>query len=87
MFENYNHIQRTILAHRIKWKFITDRALWCGGCWERLIRTVKSMSMKQKQYRQYCQSELSSTNIHRRETRPESMLSPSHFFIGRIHST
>ncbi|KRY84459.1 hypothetical protein T4D_12181 [Trichinella pseudospiralis] len=25
----------------IEWKFITERALWCSGYWERLVRSIK----------------------------------------------
>ena len=33
--------QRFLTNHGIKWKFITERAPWCGGFYERLIRLVK----------------------------------------------
>ena len=32
---------RFLTNHGIKWKFITERAPWCGGFYERLIRLLK----------------------------------------------
>ncbi|KRY08838.1 hypothetical protein T12_8353, partial [Trichinella patagoniensis] len=39
-------IQRTMIRHRIEWKFITKRAPWNGGYWERLVRSVKNTLRK-----------------------------------------
>ena len=38
---NAAEIQRFLAHHRIKWQFITERAPWWGGFYERLIRLVK----------------------------------------------
>ncbi|KRX34641.1 hypothetical protein T05_6672 [Trichinella murrelli] len=39
-------VQRTMIRHRIEWKFITERAPWHGGYWERLVRSVKNTLKK-----------------------------------------
>ncbi|KRZ79631.1 hypothetical protein T10_10510 [Trichinella papuae] len=39
-------VQRTLANERIEWKFITERAPWCGGYWERLVQSVKVSLMK-----------------------------------------
>ena len=38
---NTTEPQRFLAYHGIKWKFITERAPWWGGCYERLIGLVK----------------------------------------------
>ncbi|KRZ71301.1 hypothetical protein T10_12821 [Trichinella papuae] len=39
-------MQRKLNQERIQWKFITPRAPWCGGYWERLIRSIKNALRK-----------------------------------------
>ncbi|KRZ18721.1 hypothetical protein T11_10456 [Trichinella zimbabwensis] len=39
-------VQRTLADERIEWKFITERAPWCGGYWERLVQSVKVSLIK-----------------------------------------
>ncbi|KRX12617.1 hypothetical protein T07_7147 [Trichinella nelsoni] len=43
LFRNHNWevVQRTLADEHIEWRFITERAPWCGGYWERLVRSVK----------------------------------------------
>lgn len=36
-------IQGFLSRRKIKWNFIVERAPWCGGFWERLIRTMKNL--------------------------------------------
>lgn len=38
---NHVHIQRVTSRQGIKWHFISPRAPHMGGCWERLVRSVK----------------------------------------------
>jgi hypothetical protein len=39
---NNAQIQRNVVKHGIKWNFIPPRAPHMGGCWERLVRSVKT---------------------------------------------
>ncbi|KRX75420.1 Death-associated protein kinase dapk-1 [Trichinella sp. T6] len=43
LFRNHNWVvaQRTLADEHIEWSFITERAPWCGGHGERLVRSVK----------------------------------------------
>ncbi|KRY81664.1 hypothetical protein T4D_10383 [Trichinella pseudospiralis] len=46
-------IQRTIASHRIEWKFITEKATWNGGYWERLVTSLKRTQSGKSLARQY----------------------------------
>ncbi|KRX86446.1 hypothetical protein T4E_10538 [Trichinella pseudospiralis] len=41
-----DRVQRELVGHRIHWKFITERAPWMGGYWERLVRSIKESLRK-----------------------------------------
>ncbi|KRZ48797.1 hypothetical protein T02_13788 [Trichinella nativa] len=43
---NWKRLQHKLNQERIRWKFITPRAPWCSGYWERLIRSVKNALRK-----------------------------------------
>ncbi|KRX70907.1 hypothetical protein T06_11700 [Trichinella sp. T6] len=43
---NWKRLQHKLDQERIRWKFITPRAPWCSGYWERLIRSVKNALRK-----------------------------------------
>ncbi|KRZ54428.1 hypothetical protein T02_13454 [Trichinella nativa] len=38
---NWKVVQDHLAKEGIEWKFITERAPWCGGYWERLVRSIK----------------------------------------------
>ncbi|XP_054283984.1 uncharacterized protein LOC129000922 [Macrosteles quadrilineatus] len=38
----HEKIQKDVVNYRIKWNFICPRAPHMGGCWERLVRSVKT---------------------------------------------
>ncbi|KRY30334.1 hypothetical protein T01_9093, partial [Trichinella spiralis] len=40
--QNWETVQRHLASERVEWIFITERAPWCGGYWERLVRSVKT---------------------------------------------
>ncbi|XP_003382170.1 Pao retrotransposon peptidase family protein [Trichinella spiralis] len=39
---NWETVQRHLASERVEWIFITERAPWGGGYWERLVRSVKT---------------------------------------------
>ncbi|KRX58675.1 hypothetical protein T06_6637, partial [Trichinella sp. T6] len=39
---NWEIVQRHLASERVEWIFITERSPWCGGYWERLVRSVKT---------------------------------------------
>ncbi|KRY45762.1 hypothetical protein T03_6334 [Trichinella britovi] len=41
-----DRVQRELVGHCIHWKFITERAPWMGGYWERLVRSIKELLRK-----------------------------------------
>ncbi|XP_003382025.1 putative integrase core domain protein [Trichinella spiralis] len=42
----WSEIRAALTVNRIKWKYITERAPWNGGYWERIVRTVKESLKK-----------------------------------------
>ncbi|KRZ81507.1 hypothetical protein T08_10118, partial [Trichinella sp. T8] len=42
----WSEIRDALTVNRIKWKYITERAPWNGGYWERIVRTVKESLKK-----------------------------------------
>ncbi|KRZ98102.1 hypothetical protein T08_16093 [Trichinella sp. T8] len=44
--EMIDNIVRELTSHHIQWNFITERAPWMGGYWERLIRFMKTSLKK-----------------------------------------
>ncbi|KRZ09243.1 hypothetical protein T11_4328, partial [Trichinella zimbabwensis] len=44
--EMVDNVARELTSHRIQWNFITERAPWLGGYWERLIRSMKTSLKK-----------------------------------------
>ncbi|KRZ04035.1 hypothetical protein T4B_2422 [Trichinella pseudospiralis] len=43
---NWEAVQRHLDTERARWQFITERAFWCGGYWERMVRSVKAALRK-----------------------------------------
>uniref|UniRef100_A0A5S6QAF5 Integrase catalytic domain-containing protein n=1 Tax=Trichuris muris TaxID=70415 RepID=A0A5S6QAF5_TRIMR len=48
MFNRLNRekVQKDMVSNGIEWKFITERAQWTGGYWQRLVRSVKARLRK-----------------------------------------
>lgn len=83
-------------THRIRWRFIVERAAWWGGIWERMVRTVKGC-LKRVIGRQRLTADEMVTLLHEVEavvnSRPltfihsdpeePSALTPGHLLIGR----
>ncbi|KRZ70875.1 hypothetical protein T10_10710 [Trichinella papuae] len=61
---------------RIEWTCSTDRAPWCGGYWERLVRSVKNALRKA----QINDRPLTLLSDDPHDCAP---LTPAHFLIGR----
>ncbi|KRZ95185.1 hypothetical protein T08_10750 [Trichinella sp. T8] len=87
---------RKLNEERIRWKFITPRAPWCGGYWERLIRSIKNALRKTIRGALLRYDELHTVLCEieaRINDRPlvfigddiagEAALTPAHFLIGR----
>ncbi|KRZ58658.1 hypothetical protein T02_1348 [Trichinella nativa] len=90
---DWEKLQRKLNEERIRWKFITPRALRCGGYWERLIqceyrKTIRGALLKYDElHTVLCEIEA------RINDRPlvfmgddiggEAALTPAHFLIGR----
>ncbi|XP_003370071.1 conserved hypothetical protein [Trichinella spiralis] len=89
-------IREELAMRQIEWKYSTDRAPWCGGYWERLVRSMKNALRKV-----LGKALLRSWELHtvlceleaRINDRPLTLLSevphdcapltPAHFLIGR----
>lgn len=90
------HFQDHCSVHRIKWKFIAERAAWWGGFWERMVQTVKR-SLRNVLGRNKFSFEELTTMLHEVEavvnSRPlapvhdasheQDALMPAHFLLGR----
>ncbi|XP_003370011.1 Pao retrotransposon peptidase superfamily [Trichinella spiralis] len=89
-------VQRTMIRHRIEWKFITERAPWNGGYWERLVRSVKNTLKKILGKTTLDEEELTTVlceieaKINARpltfvgdDVKDADALTPFHFLIGR----
>ncbi|KRY40069.1 hypothetical protein T01_3028 [Trichinella spiralis] len=88
-------LQRKLNEERIRWKFITPRVPWCGGYWERLIRSIKNALRKTIRGALLKYDELHTVLCEieaRINDRPlvfmgddisgEAALTPAHFLIG-----
>ncbi|KRY10067.1 hypothetical protein T12_5752 [Trichinella patagoniensis] len=92
----WEKLQRKFNEERIRWKFITPRAPWYGGYWERLIRSIKNALRKTIRGALLKYDELHTVLCEieaRINDRPlvlmgddiagEAALTPAHFLIGR----
>ncbi|KRX18442.1 hypothetical protein T07_13209, partial [Trichinella nelsoni] len=93
--EMIDNIARELTSHRIQWNFITERAPWMGGYWERLIRSMK-ISLKKVLQNSMLDDEEFRTIISEVEARMNSrlltynadnpnnpeVLTPYHFLTG-----
>ncbi|KRZ54419.1 hypothetical protein T02_1 [Trichinella nativa] len=81
---NWKVVQDRLAKEGIEWKFITEQAPWCGGYWERLVRSIKvALNAKPDELRTVlCEIERPLTIV---SDRPDEQLelTPAHFLIGR----
>uniref|UniRef100_A0A5S6Q7F1 Integrase catalytic domain-containing protein n=1 Tax=Trichuris muris TaxID=70415 RepID=A0A5S6Q7F1_TRIMR len=87
-------VQEHIASHRVTWKFITERAPWAGGAWERLTlkKTLhKSLLIVEEMTTMLCEAE---SQINARpltivgdEPKEQELLTPFYFFHGRSPGT
>ncbi|KRX43665.1 hypothetical protein T06_7562, partial [Trichinella sp. T6] len=98
LFRDHNWVvaQRTLADEHIEWKFITERAPWCGGHDERLVRSVK-VALTKVLGRSRADTEELRTVLWEIEARindrpltivsdradDDLALTPAHFLIGR----
>ncbi|KRZ92121.1 hypothetical protein T08_15317 [Trichinella sp. T8] len=98
LFRNHNWVvaQRTLADEHIEWRFITERASWCGGHDERLVRSVK-VALTKVLGRSRADTEELRTVLCEIEARindrplmivsdradDDLALTPAHFLIGR----
>ncbi|KFD67379.1 hypothetical protein M514_11047, partial [Trichuris suis] len=93
---NVGQIRQNLSVEGIVWKFITERAPWTGGYWERLVRSVKEPLRKVLGRSLLTESEMATvlTEIEAKiNARPltfvgedptdTNALTPFHFLIGR----
>ena len=91
-----SHLTRELSDRTPKWQFITPRAPWCGGFWERMIKTIKISLKKTLGLRCQTRYELETTLqqieacVNSRpltrvydECSDLETLTPSHFLLGR----
>ncbi|XP_064479234.1 uncharacterized protein LOC135392454 [Ornithodoros turicata] len=91
-----NEVQDYFANHRIKWRFIAEKAAWWGGWWERLVRTMKQslrkvlgrQSLTFEEMMTVLQDAEASINsrpltyLHASPDEPAA-LTPAHLLIGR----
>ncbi|XP_003369067.1 conserved hypothetical protein [Trichinella spiralis] len=87
---DWEKLQRKLNEERIRWKFITPRARWCGGYWERFILSIKNAPRKTIRGAFLKYDELHTARINDRplvfmgdDIASEAALTPAHFLIGR----
>uniref|UniRef100_A0A5S6QKN7 Integrase catalytic domain-containing protein n=1 Tax=Trichuris muris TaxID=70415 RepID=A0A5S6QKN7_TRIMR len=94
--QSINEIRRELCSKGVTWKFITERAPWTGGYWERLVRSVKTPLRKVLGHALLTEQEITTvlTEVEARvNSRPltfigedpkdMNVLTPFHFLIGR----
>uniref|UniRef100_A0A5S6QMP9 Integrase catalytic domain-containing protein n=1 Tax=Trichuris muris TaxID=70415 RepID=A0A5S6QMP9_TRIMR len=94
--DSFERVKRDLSKDRIKWLFISPRAPWVGGYWERLIRSVKT-ALKKVLGNALVNEDVLSTLLCEIEARinarpltfvsedvnDEEALTPFHFLIGK----
>ncbi|KRY64862.1 hypothetical protein T4B_3970 [Trichinella pseudospiralis] len=82
--QNWETVQRYPASERVEWVFITKRAPWCGGYWERLVRSVKT-ALKATSSGERSSIDLRATRDRgaRHRGQEEKALTLAHFLIGQ----
>ncbi|KRX59244.1 Protein UBASH3A -like protein [Trichinella sp. T9] len=78
---NWETVQRHLASERVEWIFITERSPWCGGYWERLVRSVKTALKATLGQCLAAPDELRDARAC--DLDEEMALTPAHFLIGR----
>ncbi|CDW59521.1 hypothetical protein TTRE_0000785701 [Trichuris trichiura] len=95
---NLDQIKEKLSSEGITWKFITERAPWTGGYWERLVRSVKMALRKVLGHALLTEAEMGTllaeveAKVNARpltfvseDPKDVNVLTPFHFLIGREH--
>ncbi|KFD50248.1 hypothetical protein M514_08876 [Trichuris suis] len=92
-------IQKDMVSNGVEWKCIAERALWTGGYWKRLVRSVKTPLRKVLKNALLDEEELRAVvcqieaRINSRrltflgdDPNDPTVLTPFHFLIGREYN-
>ncbi|KFD48104.1 hypothetical protein M513_11047 [Trichuris suis] len=95
---NLDQIKEKLSPEGITWKFITERAPWTGGYWERLVRSVKMALRKVLGHALLTELEMGTVLAEHEakdnarpltfvgeDPKDVNVLTPFHFLIGREH--
>ncbi|KRY54935.1 hypothetical protein T03_13047 [Trichinella britovi] len=79
---NWKRLQHKLNQEQIRWKFVTPRALWCSGYWERLIPSIKNALRKTLRGALLTHDELHTTICEIEARINDRPITPAHSLIG-----